>query len=364
MNCRGGEGMKKIICLLLSIVLFISQKNIVQADVDYSQDEKIEVIETIINQNSFDDNNTYKIVDSYLLRSFVNDEELYTLYILKPYGYAIIYNETNSFMEGCYDKDAELVSLIQNGGICYYGGPGNYYVYESSKHTNLLTDVVIVEEDIQKIQQVETAVHNREKEKSAVLQSASGMARGTSITHVIEEAYFTGLEEYGTNVNGTCTVLATCILFGYYDEFINDSYVWDQHRYGDGTNEAFHQYLCNKVYGSSAQGGIFIRDALSGFNAYLAEHGRSERVYSEYSSQSAAAKKVMNRLLAGKPVVASMATVYGASYNHTVVVFGMIYDNATGLSTGTATFRVQTGWHGTRIMSASSSWFYECGYIM
>lgn len=54
----------------------------------------------------------------------------------------------------------------------------------------------------------------------------------------------------------------------------------------------------------------------------------------------------------------------GAEWNHSVVVYRAVFDQANPL--GTATLQMHCGWKDDtshRSFVASISWFYECGYI-
>ena len=85
----------------------------------------------------------------------------------------------------------------------------------------------------------------------------------------------------------------------------------------------------------------------------------------------AAINKAVTRLSAGYPVIMSMSTTYSASWNHTCVVYGIVYENGTSpVSTGV--FNCHMGWHNPhngytpanlRNLILACSWFYECGYI-
>lgn len=320
-------------------------------------------IENIINQFAKGEKDKCTIKNSYRMKSFVNEKETYTLYVLNPYGYAILYDETNSLMEACY-SNVEWVAELTNENIYYYGGPGRYYVEKQGTYISLLSEVALDDKSIGIIQQDEMVVHRAEKVNALSENIVSKTSARLSSYYEVNPTYFQNLTEYGTNTNRTCTVLATCILLGYYDRYVNDAFVWNHHRNGKGTNEALHQYLNGKVYGSSTQGGIYIRDALSGINGYFAEKGGIADAYSVYSSQQAAVSMMVNKLQEGYPVIASMGTVYGATRNHTAVIYG-IYNTLAGSWTS-YTLRMHMGWHsGTAYNDfyASANWFYECGYF-
>lgn len=321
----------------------------------------LEEIVATINRYSFSSDNEYTIVDSIPMRSFVDNLEQYTLYILAPYGYAILYNETNGFMEGCY-KQNTFVEQLESQTTYYYGGPGNYYVYDGELYHSLITGDILELAEIQFIANSEENVHaNEAAQFDAATVSPYGFIDNDREV-VVEESYFSTLVEHGYNENGTCTVLAAAILLGYYDEFVDDNYVATRFRDGKGTHESFHQHLNDYVY-TGAQEGIYIREALTGINSYLADTGINERMYSIYSSQGRAVNKVISMLESERPVIASMGTAYGATWDHTVVVYGAVYNTTTG-AMPSAVFQVHMGWgqgHTSEVVNAN--WFYECGYI-
>lgn len=359
--------MKRILCVVLSFIILVTQTNIVEANSSKEQvNVDTETAEYVINQYREDVNCYYSVRDYIQLRSFVDGEEKYTLYMLEPYGYAILYNETYGFMEACY-RETKLISNFDMDDTYYYGGPGNYFGYESGKFVSLVSNEVLETDEMKKIADLEHVVHSNERLQTNLRKTAT-YAVGTQIlTRDVEPEYFANLDEdeHGYNENGTCTVIAACILFGYYDEYRNDAYVPDKYRSGNGTNDEFHKYVNGKVYGQEEEGGIYIRDALAGFNSYLAERELNTRMYSVYSTPNDAVKKAMNRLLMGYPVIASMGKGYDAPYNHTVVIYGMKYNSTTGLSSGVGVFRINMGWSSDdNSVYATSSWFYECGYIV
>lgn len=166
---------------------------------------------------------------------------------------------------------------------------------------------------------------------------------------------FSQIGEYIERRYSGKTVLAECILLGYYDEYINDNYVYSFYKDGKGTNEAFHQYMIGLVYGSNEITGKFIRDTVPAVDGYLRRQATQSTLHAVYSSAAVARTQIMDKIIAGYPVVASMGTNYGAKWNHTVVVYGLEGD----------LFRVHMGWHGTGYYSyyVNLSWFYECGFI-
>ena len=352
----------RILCLFLSFVLLFSIS--VRSNAEIASSASNDAVETIINRYSFSDDTQFSIEDSFSLRSFTNNEELYTLYTLNPYGYAIFLNETGDFMEGCY-QDNSFAEALQATETYYYGGPGRYYSYKEGCYFSLISDESLVQEDIQILAGVESRVHTTERANEI---NPNGSARGTienDVSVMVQRSYFEGLTEHGQNVNGTCTVVATAILLGYYANFVNSRFVPTQYRDGNGTTESFHQLLNSYVYKNNQQGGIYIHDAVSGINSYLSSQGLGYRMqYYNNSIQANVINKMVSTLTAGRPLIASVGMSYGATYNHTMVIYGVEYNSTTSIM-ASAIFRVYMGWSAPyTAMSISGSWFYECGYIV
>ena len=118
---------------------------------------------------------------------------------------------------------------------------------------------------------LENNVKAYETQKAALLcenitnqSERAATATSTTQTYYVNYSYFSQLTEYGNNTNNTCTVIAVQMLLGYYDHFINDTFVDTVYEEGVGTSESFHQLLNSYVYGNSSQGGIRIKKCCCG----------------------------------------------------------------------------------------------------
>ena len=323
-------------------------------------------LNSTINAYATDKTVSFSSSDSVRLKSFSNDSYTYTMHLLSPYGYAIIYDENGALMEACYAENAAIPFPLNSEKDLYYGGPFNYFLKEGNNYISISDDYVLNSTDI-------AYIVNRES--GAVSSTIRSGSRSTSVDNLttvttsdtssfVAESYFENLTDFGINANGTCTVIASAILLGYYDYYVNDSFVSSEYEQGNGTSEAFHQLLNNYVYGSQSQGGINIRNALSGLNSYLASRNLTARFQSVYQTANSARSKIISELNSGKPVIASVAETYGAEWNHTVLVYGATYDSSDPLST--AVLQFHCGWHSSTADNAhiaSIGWFYECGYI-
>ena len=325
--------------------------------------------EAVINARSTDKDVSFTVASSVKLKSFATGDFEYTMYTLSPYGYAILCDETGALMEAVFAEDAIAPYPVIYGKTFYYSGPGNYIVLENGIYRSLLTGQALQTTDIQTFAALEYEVQSttvRHYRTSAALQQLNVSPRyGGSIAVSAGWDYFSGLSDFGFNTQGTCTVLAAAILFGYFDEYVDNAFVPSGYEQGNGTSEAFHQYLNDLVYGSNPQGGSYIRDTLNALNQYLSSRGVSERMQSEYSSNYNARYKIITELSDGRPVLASASESLGADWNHTVVVYGAAFDPYYPVET--ATLEMHTGHHGSTSnyrFVASIRWFYECGYIV
>lgn len=301
----------------------------------------------------------------------ISGDSTYTIYKLKPYGFAILLDETNSLMEACYAENAVIPIDTKSDDQYYYGGPGVYCVRQNGNYLNTFDGEILSYDDIYHCGQLERSAAQYELSKSDKIASKTGKtdAKSNFMSHSVAFDYFMDLDKYGTNVDGTCTVIATAMLLGYYDNFVDEDFVPTQYEDGNGTSEAFHQLLNQFVYGNSPAGGIFIHDALPGINAYLIDRMIWATMESEYTSQTSAINSMINNLAAGVPVIASMGTHVGAAYDHTVLVYEIYYIDSD--PTGTASVTVNMGWGDTinddgqfnTVYTTSAGWFYECGYL-
>ena len=334
-----------------------------QYEVDTITTSKIcEVINTYSNTNSI----TYSIINAFPLQS-ISGGTSYTLYQLSPYGYAILLNETQSLMEACYVRNSVLPVDINSDYTIYYGGPGIYCVKQGNEFYNLANDSVLASAELSEIVQMEDYVQNAQKEYYS-LNVQTNTTRGnqrSTFTYSAGYDYFSSLNDFGINENGTCTVIAAQMLLSYYDNYVDDDFIAAQYEEGAGSSEAFHQLLCDYAYGSNAQGGIYIHEAASGITNYLHDRHFHYSLESEYSSRDNAISQIIITLGSGKPVIASMGTHLNAPWNHSVLVYSVNFDSTNPIGSAVLTMNLGTkdGSANQRAYVASASWFYECGYL-
>lgn len=323
--------------------------------------------EQIINQYKGDCETVYTIQSTVPLIGF-SGNVTYTLYLLHPYGYVILLDETMSFMEGCYSENSCFCISSAVQSPVYYGGPGVYCIIEDDRFYNLATDEYLLPEEINTITSNEFNASSMlvGQSNSVTAQTAlSGTTRGTATTYSVAYDYFSSHTDFGDNEDGTCTVIAAQMLLNYYDNYVNDLFIPTIYEKGNGSSDAFHLLLNAYVYGYDEWGGIHIHDAAPGINTYLLEQGFHYGIEVIYLPQQSVLAKIVSTLQGGRPVIASMGTDYGANWNHSVLIYSVTYTTAT--PTLDAVYTMNMGWRGLfnkkPEYKASASWFYACGYM-
>ena len=356
--------LRTLLALLLLLSLFLVSVSALPAVVSGS--ETAGTVDAVINAASTESAIRFSADRAVRLKSFSTGGYAYTMYTLLPYGYAILCDETGALMEACYEESALPPYPVAHLKDFYYGGPLNYFILENGVFHELYTQQSLTAADLSSFAALDEQVRG-----TALRLSCSGTLRTLDISPQSESAvyevqtdYFASLNDFGKNEEGTCTVIAAAILFGYYDIYVNNAFVDTYYRQGNGTNDAFHQLLNSYVYGSQPKGAIFIHEAANGLNRYLSSRNVAARLCSEYAANNSARTKILNELAGGRPVIASMKKSLGAEWNHSVVVYRATFDSANPL--GTATLQMHCGWLDDEphcAFVASISWFYECGYL-
>lgn len=349
------------VCILLSNFAVIDASALFQlTPVDtYSE------AEAVINQYAPDNTVTYTISGYKMLRSPSGGDLAYTVYALEPYGYAIILNDGYDLMEANYSVGSSSPIDITSPLDYYYGGPDVYYTACDNKYINVVSGNSIVDNDISKIAETE----NHVRSTSALITGNSlNNSRSTTATtsYFVEQTYFANLNNYGENENGTCTVVASCILLRFYDYFMFDSYVASNYEMGTGTSNEFHELMNDYVYGTAPEGGIRIRNASVGINSYLDARSINTEMLHVHTPQTSVLSTMNTLLSAGTPLVASYVNTipYGEDgyENHSVVVYGVQYTSIDPINT--AKYTCHKGWYPEYNATViDGNWFYECGWI-
>lgn len=317
--------------------------------------------------------NELSIEKSIFMKSLSSEKIEYVFYELNPNGYAVFQLDSFSLVEACFDGISDQFRNSLNSDM-YYGGPFVFCSKSSIGFTNLFSNELLTEDEVLEYQRIEShalvlfkqsGAQKRYSESNKRYNNSSFGAESRT-SYSVGYDYFSSLTEFGNNVNNTCTVIAESILLGYYDNFIDDSFVDSTYRNGNGTTEAFHQLLNDYVYGvGGTQSGKFIHETQNGINNYLSSRTCCAVLNSEYSNQTAALNCIQTNLANGRPVIASMGISHGAFWNHTCLVYRLEYaPDSTSLTD--ATFTVHMGWHSSTAYNSylvSGAWLYETGYI-
>ena len=269
---------------------------------------------------------------------------------------------------------------VNSGEAIYYGGPVSFFTKSGDTYTDVSGEYSVTAAELDLENSAEASVRANEVARLESKAKTSGQASVLSTNATVEtfsvmNVYFSNLTEFGTNFRGTCTVLATAILLGFYDYYYCDHYVDSRYESGNGTNQTFHYYLCNYVYGTSLpeNGAIKIRDTANQINTYLDDQSVSVDFEYEYISDDDGVddvtEPIIAKLTAEKPVVASTYLIQGVVPAHTWVIYSVSYDPSD--KTGTAVYTAHRGWHGTdeteaagfRAEELNCEWVYEYGYI-
>ena len=303
------------------------------------------------------------------------DENIYMFVAFSPYGYAI-YNANTGGFEEIAPYAAEMPYNLETEHDLYYLGPNNYYFASDNYLINTSSGCGIASADLEIFQSAQRA---KEAQEAAVRGESSGSSTCAiyepvplvrSFDHYIEESnYFTSLlaDDFGNNTLGTCTIIATAILLGYYDVYVDDKFVDDLYRSGYGTTEDFHQLMRGFICPNGTSAGI--QDAASGLMRYLA----SKNIYigivgTRIGDHSAVFEVVEEQIQQGRPVVTAMFRSYNANctMDHSNVTYGysVIVDGVTLEPMGIY-YHVHNGWKGSNqnLMTYNYAWFADAMYL-
>lgn len=332
------------------------------------------------------------------LRQLKNTQghEAYTLLELNPYGYAVILNGSGMLLEACLTEDSVLPFTERDKTEYSYVGPSQF-AYETNLGLVLVrSNTLLSEEAIQSVRLFEESAQAAAG-SAAASDGLSVSAASPSLQSYIKTvggSYFPSLNNLGNNRYGTCTVIAAAMLLGYYDANVHPAYVDAAYTVAAspassaGTTEAFHQLLCNYVYGHAVTGGsngITIGNALSGFNSYPADRSlpislcfADDTLYSANGFYNVIADRIED----GHPVIAGFSQVNsdGSRPDHSVDIYGYSYiisdggaelnsegNSSSDIDYSTLMFKTHFGWlnstQANRERWVSAVWFHQCAYI-
>lgn len=296
----------------------------------------------------------YQIISSQVLKSFTL-EKSYVLYNLYPLGYAI-YDEISGVVEELMLGVNSPYSSAQKG-TWYYGGPTNYIVEKDNKFISLTDNRELSNSYINDLVAIEQNTVSSRK-------TARAIPTDTRYHYVKSSQYFTSMlgEDFGNNVNGTCTQVACAIMLGYYNYYVNTQFVPTAYEQGVGTTDAFHLYLQNFM-GSTSSG---LENAANGLNAYFdAIYFTAPTAQCVIGDHNAVFSKVSTNISNNRPTVISMFSSYNSNctMNHSVVVYGYREEVTLQMMTS-ASYYVHTGWHNPKIGTYAWDWFADALYIV
>lgn len=299
----------------------------------------------------------YSVTGTQRLGSF-SENKAYVLYTLSPLGYAVYDAASGVVEEMMLDCENPYAGVIK--GELYYGGPMNYIRTVGGKYFMIADGTELSKADVKRIREVEAAGMERR-------EAVKGVPTTTQYAYMTSSNYFTKQlgDRFGTNTNGTCVQIASAIMLGFYDRYVNDQFVPTEYEDGDsthhGTTEDFHQLLQTYM----GTGNCSFNQAVSGLNSYFdsiyfseptarAEGGKHETVFGRVSSN----------VSGNKPTVIGMFKDYNSdcTMNHAVVAYGYRAEMSGGTMTSAAYF-VHTGLKNQKLGTFAWDWFAADLYI-
>lgn len=350
------KALKKMLCLLIALVLLLSSNSVYAVAASSSSklrssDSAVQYIEDYA--ASFPGNNAKVTVKSSIpLKSFTSSKS-YVLYLLQPYGFAI-YDEISGVVEEMNLNDCNPYDLSVRADY-YYGGPMNYISKTSTSYINLQTGIALTASDIAHLTQVEA-------ETSQKRVATRGLPHTVKTTNMSSAVYFTRLlgEDYGTNTDGSCIAVACAIALGFYDIYVDNSFVADEYRIRNGTTESFHEYLFETL---DIEGSHDFALAARLMNRYLQTRGiGTHAARHTHGSVYNTWVRVVNNVYDNQPTIIAMtrATNSACTQDHAVVAYGY-REELLGSEFVWGSYFVHTGWknNGQNDVYGTSSYAYD-----
>ncbi len=326
----------------------------------------ISTVTAIYNQYRTNQHMQYTVLDYRQISGF--GDVTYTYYRFSPAGSAIFMNAPEIMMEASYEIDMYPVIMDNSSTEYFYGGPMSIAALEGSNYIDVISNTVI-DEDIRVAARTNESYMMQKAIERANISSINPSsaettaADGSVVAYTVEESYFTNNLQHGANEGKTCTIVAAAILLGFYDYFVDEQIVPDAYEAatGVGTSQSFEILLGDYVYGTGERVGIHLRDASNALNHYLNFNDLNYQFEVLLSDRSAVLNEIVDCVrYQRKPVVASVGDTYGAPWNHSLVVYGVIYENAT--SSSPSQLRCHMGWgdgaNDSRLINPE--WVYSC----
>ena len=297
------------------------------------------------------------------------DGNTYTLTEFSPAGF-MIYNE-----EAELPVEYSAISLspyLEYDKDLYYGGPGQFFV----KRNNLLIHTITGEElYINKISDL--SEHSRRlyadnlKMKAALkaepeaageigICSSSQTVGGKTLTCVNFSQFFVNLDnpiKMGYVSGGYCAYIAGNILLGWYDTFISDSFVNNNHMTprSDGVNRMYkNSNLTQELINIGGSNSVSISTLKKTMNKYFSNHGINASSYT-ITTPFFSGTTIKNNIASNRPVI-----VLGSLHNpqtggkvaHASVFYGYVKG---GYGLNAWGFLAHYGWSGYSAVTVNVS---------
>ncbi len=338
-----------IICVVMQIPSYADNTHTDSAEIRYMKNNVLETVNSLSNSKQIQ----YKIINTYYLKSLSGGDG-YTFFELYPSGFAICDNYSGEIEELSPVSERLPYNFSENAEY-YFAGPMNYCVRTNDKIYDIETGYCYTDEDIDQIATLE-------QEIKSLRSSIKGVEPPDPLTedyyYMLSYAYFDApLNIFGNNTSGTCVQLACAILLGYYDNYVNGSFITNpNYVYGNGTTEAFHQHLQSWM----GTGSISFSNAKTGLESYLASiYFTTPTVTICSTGYLNVLSVVSERISHDRPAVIGMNQSYNASapYDHACVVYGYIHSYTS--TSSMYFYTVHTGWHPSPLEVWNYYWFGE-----
>lgn len=189
------------------------------------------------------DESIYDFIDAYDIKSEIEYTKTmrdlagneFTLYEFEGGAYAVYSTgEVTRFIEGS-DEDNSPCYGIADKEIFYFGPLSYFYLSDEGKMVDAVFGTEYdpsvfagMEYDYEEIAQTyeENVAEQPTIQPMSYIETGSD---GVNYTMVDNAYYFEEITKYPENVDGSCAITALCILLGYYDTFVHDGFVPDEH---------------------------------------------------------------------------------------------------------------------------------------
>lgn len=281
----------------------------------------------------------------------------FKLYELSPSGYAIYsFNENASiFIEGSYVTNSPYYG---ESGAKYYCGIGEYFIEPVTRSANANVRHLRTNESISKTNltgaafTVDAEHYIKPVQTRTVFPDTPDPSKTTTyngFTVIKNYQYFTNLSHFPNNTDGTCGLVAICILLGYFNNKIDTNIITDTTFLAkdssgniiDGTTQEMHDYLFDNCmhaifesdkYGYPMGAGK-IKATVQDYLDYKCIEAVRNKIQHEYANVFYTHVKPRSHINSGTPTILVLVTYESQSLSrnsnkesfHDVVAYG--YDS-------------------------------------